>query len=56
MHGVFSEFALLLLMSAAAGAVALWMRQPVLIAYIAIGIVAGPAVLGSSQKTENKAR
>jgi Kef-type K+ transport system membrane component KefB len=46
MHGVFSEFALLLLMSAAAGAVALWMRQPVLIAYIAIGIVAGPAVLG----------
>ena len=46
MHGVFSEFALLLLMSAAAGAVSLWLRQPVLIAYIVIGIVAGPAVLG----------
>lgn len=43
---VFSEFALLLLMSAAAGALALWLRQPVLIAYIVIGIVAGPAVLG----------
>jgi Kef-type K+ transport system membrane component KefB len=46
MHGVFGEFALLLLMSAAAGAVSLWLRQPVLIAYIAMGIVAGPAVLG----------
>jgi len=46
MHGVFSEFALLLLMAAAAGAVSLWLRQPVLIAYIAMGIVAGPAVLG----------
>ncbi|BAO29559.1 cation:proton antiporter [Sulfuritalea hydrogenivorans] len=46
MHGVFSEFALLLLMSATAGAFFLWLRQPVLIAYIVIGIVAGPAVLG----------
>jgi len=46
MHGVFGEFALLLLMSAGAGAVSLWLRQPVLIAYIVIGIVAGPAVLG----------
>ena len=46
MHGVFGEFALLLLMAAAAGAFALWLRQPVLIAYIAMGIVAGPAVLG----------
>jgi Kef-type K+ transport system membrane component KefB len=46
MFGVFGEFALLLLMSAAAGALALWLRQPVLIAYIVIGIVAGPAVLG----------
>ncbi|MDO9470673.1 MAG: cation:proton antiporter, partial [Nitrosomonas sp.] len=40
------EFALLLPMSAAAGAMLLWLRQPVLIAYIVIGIVAGPAVLG----------
>ena len=46
MHGVFAEFSLLLLMAAAAGAVSLWLRQPVLIAYIVIGIVAGPAVLG----------
>lgn len=46
MHGVFAEFSLLLLMAAGAGAVSLWLRQPVLIAYIVIGIVAGPAVLG----------
>ena len=46
MHGVFAEFSLLLLMAAAAGALSLWLRQPVLIAYIVIGIVAGPAVLG----------
>src|SRR3989304_1185123 len=43
---VFSEFALLLLISAAARAVSMWLRQPILIAYIVVGIVAGPAVLG----------
>jgi Kef-type K+ transport system membrane component KefB len=46
MAGVFGEFALLLLISAAAGAFSLWLRQPVLIAYIVVGIIAGPAVLG----------
>ncbi len=46
LQSVFSEFALLLMISAAAGAVSLWLRQPVLIAYIVVGIVAGPAVLG----------
>ena len=43
---VFNEFALLLLISAAAGAVSMWLRQPILIAYIVVGIVVGPAVLG----------
>ncbi|MBK7422602.1 MAG: hypothetical protein IPJ48_05620 [Propionivibrio sp.] len=43
MPGVFGEFALLLLMSAAAGAL-LWLLKTVLIANI--DIVAGPAVLG----------
>jgi hypothetical protein len=38
MHGVFAEFARLLMMAAAAGAVSIWLRQPVLIAYIIIGI------------------
>lgn len=46
MPSVFSEFALLLLMSAVAGGVSLLLRQPLLIAYIVIGIVAGPAVFG----------
>jgi len=39
MHGVFGEFALLLRMSAAAGTVSLWLRQPVLIAHIVIGFL-----------------
>lgn len=42
----FGEFSLLLIISAFAGSVALLLRQPVLIAYIVVGIVAGPAVLG----------
>jgi Kef-type K+ transport system membrane component KefB len=46
LQDIFGEFALLLLLSAGAGAVSLWLRQPLLIAYIVIGIVAGPAVLG----------
>jgi Kef-type K+ transport system membrane component KefB len=46
MHGPFGEFALLLLISAAAGAFAIRLRQPLLIAYIVVGIVVGPAVLG----------
>jgi Kef-type K+ transport system membrane component KefB len=45
-HGVFGEFALLLVIAAGAGAIAQWLRQPVLIAYIVTGIVVGPAVLG----------
>jgi Kef-type K+ transport system membrane component KefB len=42
----FSELALLLVIAAACGAVALRLRQPVLIAYIVVGIVVGPAVFG----------
>lgn len=46
MPEVFSEFALLLMCAAATGALALWLRQPVLMAYIVVGIVVGPAVFG----------
>jgi Kef-type K+ transport system membrane component KefB len=46
MENVYREFALLLLASAGAGFLALRMRQPLLIAYIAVGILAGPAALG----------
>ncbi|MBX3661040.1 MAG: cation:proton antiporter [Burkholderiales bacterium] len=42
----FAEIALLLCIAAGAGLVAVRLHQPVLIAYIIVGIVAGPAVLG----------
>jgi len=42
----YGEFALLLIISALAGMVAVRLRQPLLIAYIVVGIVVGPAVLG----------
>jgi Kef-type K+ transport system membrane component KefB len=44
--GPFGEIAALLAIAAAAGALAVRLRQPVLIAYIVVGIVVGPAVLG----------
>ncbi len=46
MHGPFSEFALLLLICALAGAAFVRLRQPVLIAYIVVGIAAGPTGFG----------
>ncbi len=46
LHQIFTEFSLLLIISAFAGMIALWLKQPVLIAYIVVGIVVGPAVLG----------
>ncbi|MFP5460530.1 MAG: cation:proton antiporter [Gammaproteobacteria bacterium] len=46
MHTPFGEFALLLLISALAGALFVRLRQPVLIAYIVVGIAVGPAGLG----------
>ncbi len=45
-HGPFGEIALLLLICALAGALFVRLRQPVLIAYIVVGIAVGPAVLG----------
>jgi len=45
-HGPFAEFALLLIISAAVGAIALSLRQPLLISYIVVGILLGPAVFG----------
>lgn len=46
MIGPFAEVALLLMISAFAGAVFVRLRQPVLIAYIVVGIAVCPAVLG----------
>ena len=45
MHEPFAEFALLLIITAAVSALAVRLRQPVLIAYIAVGILVGPAGL-----------
>ncbi len=42
----FAEMALLLGIAAAAGALATRLKQPVLIAYIVVGILVGPAVFG----------
>lgn len=46
MDSIYHEFALLLMVSALVGAVAVRLRQPLLVAYIVVGIVVGPAVFG----------
>ena len=46
MESVFHEVALILALAALAGAVATALRQPLIVAFIAVGLVAGPAVLG----------
>jgi Kef-type K+ transport system membrane component KefB len=46
MDSIYHEFALLLMVSALVGAIAVRLRQPLLVAYIVVGIVVGPAVFG----------
>ena len=43
---VFTEMAVLLLLAAAVGALCMRLRQPLIVAFIAVGILAGPSVLG----------
>jgi Kef-type K+ transport system membrane component KefB len=43
---VFHEVAALLVLAAAAGALAVWLRQPLIVAFIAVGVLAGPSALG----------
>lgn len=43
---VFYEIAAILTIAAGVGALALWLRQPLIIAFIAVGILVGPAGLG----------
>ncbi|MDP2244394.1 cation:proton antiporter [Pseudomonas sp.] len=45
---LFQEVAILLALSALVGGIAVKLRQPLIIAYILVGILAGPAVLGLS--------
>ena len=42
----FTEMAVLLLVAAAVGALAVRLRQPLIVAFIAVGILVGPSVLG----------
>jgi Kef-type K+ transport system membrane component KefB len=43
---VFVEVAAILLVSAVAGAAAVWLRLPLVIAYVVVGVVVGPSVAG----------
>ena len=47
---LFQEVAVLLALSALVGAIAVRLRQPLIIAYILVGILAGPAVLSLSSE------
>jgi Kef-type K+ transport system membrane component KefB len=42
----FFQIAAVLLVAAAAAAVATWLRQPLIVAFIVVGVVVGPSVLG----------
>ncbi|MFN7055369.1 cation:proton antiporter [Hyphomonas sp.] len=44
-HSPFGEIALLLLMAAIAGLVGRMLRQPLIVAYIAVGLIVGPSAL-----------
>ena len=46
---VFAEIAVILLVSALAGLVAIRLHQPVVVAFVAVGVVVGPSVLGVVQ-------
>jgi len=43
---VFTEMAVLLLVAAVIGAIGLRLRQPLIVAFIAVGVIVGPSVLG----------
>ena len=43
---IFTEMAVLLLVAAAVGALGVRLRQPLIVAFIAVGILVGPSVLG----------
>jgi Kef-type K+ transport system membrane component KefB len=45
-HDVFQQFAALLLLSALIGLIATRLRQPLIVAFIAVGILVGPSLLG----------
>jgi Kef-type K+ transport system membrane component KefB len=50
---VFYEFAALLVLAAGVGLVGLALRQPLIVSFIAVGILAGPSVLGIARSPEH---
>ncbi len=50
---IFYEIAALLVLAAAAGFVGLMLRQPLIVSFIAVGIIAGPSVLDIAQSDEH---
>ncbi len=49
---IFYEIAALLVLAAGVGFVGLMLRQPLIVSFIAVGILAGPSVLGIAHSTE----
>src|SRR5690606_16185132 len=49
---VFYEFAALLVLAAAVGLIGLALRQPLIVSFIAVGILAGPSILGVARSSE----
>jgi Kef-type K+ transport system membrane component KefB len=49
---VFYEFAALLVLAAGVGLVGLALRQPLIVSFIAVGILAGPSALGIARSSE----
>ena len=45
-HGIFVEIASVLALAAAVGLLGLTLRQPLIVAFMAVGIIAGPGLLG----------
>ncbi|CAA0110450.1 Uncharacterised protein [BD1-7 clade bacterium] len=46
LQDVFTEIALLLLLSAVVGTIGLKLKQPLIVAFIAVGILVGPSAFG----------
>lgn len=52
LKGVFGDIAMLLAVATAAGAVAMRLRQPLIVGFIGVGILVGPSVLGWVTSTD----
>jgi len=50
---VFYEIAALLVLASAVGLIGILLRQPLIVSFIAVGILAGPSVLGLAQSEEH---